>query len=143
MNFLRGKGNSGTCLLKIITQCKQHKLFINKNQLAMKFLCYVERLNRINMLIQKRATGNPAQFAETVGVSRTRLYEIIDELKSYGAPIIYNKSCNTFLYDQPYDVSVSFSVKPLSSMEATNRRGGVFLSSAYLFSGRCDFNFIL
>jgi predicted DNA-binding transcriptional regulator YafY len=107
----------------------------------MKFLCYVERLNRINKLIQKRATGNPAQFAETIGVSRTRLYEIIDELKSYGAPIIYDKSCNTFLYDQPYDVSVSFSVKPLNSIEAANRHGGAFFLPAYFFSGRCHFNF--
>jgi biotin operon repressor len=107
----------------------------------MKFLSYAERLNRMNRLLQKRATGSPSQFAESIGVSRTRLYEIIDELKSYGAPIVYDKSLSTFYYDQPFDVSVSLSLKPLRPDDAKKSHGGAFFSSAYLFSGRCDFNF--
>lgn len=92
-------------------------------------------------MIQRRATGSPGEFASLLGISRTRLYEIIDELKSQDVPIAYDKSGNTFYYEQPYDVSVSFSVRPLKIREEKMIQGG-FFSLAYLFSGRCDANFI-
>lgn len=76
----------------------------------MKFLCYVERLNRMNQLLKSRTTGTPSEFARYIGVSRTRLYEMIDEMRSYGAPISYSKAAKTFYYEQPYDISVSIIV---------------------------------
>jgi predicted DNA-binding transcriptional regulator YafY len=95
----------------------------------------------MNRLIKHRATGSPGEFARLLGISRTRLYEMIDELKSQDVPIAYDKSANTFYYEQPFDVSVSFSVRPLQTREEKLIQGGHF-SFAYLFSGRCDANFI-
>ena len=107
----------------------------------MKFLSYIERLNRMNRLLQKRATGTPSEFATLLGVSRTRLYEIIDELKSYGAPIIYNKDANSFQYEYPFDISVSFSAKQLNTQDEKKYFGGAIFSHEYFFSGLCNFNF--
>jgi transcriptional antiterminator len=107
----------------------------------MKFLCYVERLNRMNRLMQRRSTGTPSEFATLVGVSRTRLYEIIDELKSYGAPIIYDKDANTFQYEYPFDISITFSAKQLNAKDEKKYFGGAIFSHEYFFSGRDAFNF--
>lgn len=98
----------------------------------MKFLCYIDRLNRMNHLMQKRSTGSPGEFAGIIGVSRTRLYEMLDELKSYGAPIAYSKAANTFYYEHPFDVSVSFSIKPLEIPEAKKNHGGASSFSSVL-----------
>lgn len=91
----------------------------------------------MNRLLQRRATGTPNEFASRLGVSRTRLYEMIDELKSYGAPISYSKSVQTFYYEEPYDVSVALSVKSLDADEEKKHHGGAFFVPAYFFSGRC------
>jgi predicted DNA-binding transcriptional regulator YafY len=107
----------------------------------MKFLCYVERLNRMNHLIQNRTTGSPSEFAAIIGISRTRLYEILDELRSTGAPIVYDKQRNTFLYEFPFEILATYSARQLTAKEEKKHYGGTFFSHEYLFSGRCAFNF--
>jgi len=47
-------------------------------------------------MIIRQHTGTPSEFASQLGVSRTTLYEMIDELKSQGDPISYSKSLCTF-----------------------------------------------
>lgn len=103
----------------------------------MKFLCYIDRVNRMNRLLQRRATGNPSEFARQLGVSRSRLYEMLDELRSYGAPIAYSKTVRTFYYEEPFEIQVSFSVKALDAEETIFHTGGTAFLSAYFFSGRC------
>ncbi len=100
-----------------------------KTQLIMKFLCYIDRVNLMNRLIQKRATGTPEDFAGILGVSRTRLYEMLEEIKSYNAPIAYDKTAKTFFYEHPFDISISFSVTPLEELEANQYNGGSFFQS--------------
>lgn len=103
----------------------------------MKFLCYIERINRINYLLHHRATGTPGEFACKIGVSRTRLYEMLDELRSYGAPISYNRTVRTFYYHEPFDIQVALSIKPLSTVERKTHLGGAKQVPSYFFSGRC------
>jgi len=79
------------------------------------------------------------EFTTLLGISRTRLYEVIDELKSRGVPIAYSKASTTFYYEYPFDILVGCTMKPLSRKELVEKNGGVSLP--FLFSGRNAPNF--
>ena len=78
----------------------------------------------MHRLVSRQRTGTPEEFARQLGVSRTSLYELIDELRSRGAPIAYSKSAKTFFYRQPYDIAITCSLKPLSCKKKKKRPGG-------------------
>jgi len=80
------------------------------------------------------------EFTTLLGISRTRLYEVIDELKSNGAPIAYSKTSTTFYYEYPFDISLGCTMKPLSQKELVEKNGGVSLP--FLFSVRNTPNFV-
>lgn len=78
----------------------------------------------MHKLVKHRVTGTPEEFADQLGVSRTSLYELIDELKSRGAPIVYSKSVKTFYYREPFEISVKCDLKPMTGMEEKQYSGG-------------------
>ena len=100
----------------------------------MKVFEYLERISMMHKLVSRQKTGTPEEFARQLGVSRSSLYELIDELRSRGAPIVYSKSAKTFLYRDPYDISVTCSLRPLSYDEEKESYGGTNLFSKILFS---------
>lgn len=108
----------------------------------MKFLCYIDRINQMNLLLQRSATGSPFEFANRLGVSRTRLYEMIDELRSYGAPITYDRCLRTFYYSEPFDIRVNMKVSSLDTEEQIRIHGGAETHSPCFFSGRSAYTFI-
>ena len=91
----------------------------------------------MNRLLQRRATGTPSEFARQLGVSRSRLYEMLDELRSYGAPISYSKAVRTFYYEEPYEIQVALCIKSLDTDEEIFYAGGAPFTPAFFFSGRC------
>ena len=99
----------------------------------MKVFQYLDRINKMHKLVLRRRTGTPAEFAQQLGVSRTSLYELIDELRSRGAPIMYSKSTRTFFYSQPYDISITCSLRPLTYNEQKENTGGAKIYSTVLF----------
>lgn len=100
----------------------------------MKVFEYLDRISMMHKLVSRQRTGTPNEFASRLGVSRTSLYELIDELRSRGAPIVYSKSAKTFLYRQPYEIAVTCSLRPLSEKEGKENSGGLKLFSRVLFS---------
>jgi len=100
----------------------------------MKFFEYLERIEKMHCLIKAKRTGTPDEFAAQLGISRTRLYEVIDELKSHGAPIAYSKASTTFYYEYPFDISLGCTMKPLSRKELVEENGGILFP--FFFSGR-------
>jgi biotin operon repressor len=99
----------------------------------MKVFEYLERISMMHKLVSGQKTGTPGEFAQQLGVSRTSLYELIDELRSRGAPIAYSKSAKTFYYRQPYDIEITCSLRPLTYVEEKESSGGVKLFSGILF----------
>ena len=87
----------------------------------------------MHKLVSRQRTGTPDEFARQLGVSRTSLYELIDELKSRGAPIVYSKSAKTFFYRQPYDIAVTCSLRPLTCKEEKENSGGTNFFPTILF----------
>jgi predicted DNA-binding transcriptional regulator YafY len=99
----------------------------------MKVFEYLDRISLMHKLVSRQKTGTPEEFARQLGVSRTSLYELIDELRLRGVPIAYSKSAKTFFYRQPYDIAVTCSLKPLTYKEEKDNSGGVNIFSRILF----------
>jgi biotin operon repressor len=99
----------------------------------MKVFEYLERISRMHKLVSRQLTGTPVEFAEQLGVSRTSLYELIDELRSRGAPIAYSKSARTFFYRQPYEIEITCSLRPLTCNEIKENSGGENILNRILF----------
>jgi len=99
----------------------------------MKVLHYLERIEMIHKLVDQERTGTPAEFARRLGISRTRLYEIMDDLKLEGAPIAYSRSCRTFYYEEPFHISITFELRPLSYEDTRVISGGQFVRCSPFF----------
>jgi predicted DNA-binding transcriptional regulator YafY len=99
----------------------------------MKVFEYLDRISLMHKLVSRQKTGTPEEFARQLGVSRTSLYGLIDELRLRGVPIAYSKSAKTFFYRQPYDIAVTCSLKPLTYKEEKDNSGGVNIFSRILF----------
>jgi hypothetical protein len=99
----------------------------------MKVFEYLDRISRMHKMLNGQHTGTPSEFASHLGVSRTTLYEMIDELKSRGAPISYSKSSCTFFYTEPFEINVSCSMRSLNHYEEKQLTGGNFFGRVLFF----------
>lgn len=97
----------------------------------MKVFHYLERIEKIHDMVTQENTGNPDEFASRLGISRTRLYEIMDDLKLEGAPISYSKTSRTFYYEEPFHISVSMELRTLNSVEEKTSAGGKIFQSTF------------
>ena len=59
---------------------------------------YIARLQRMDSLIAMRATGTPEEFAYKMKLSRSTLFEMLQEMKGMGVDIRYSSSCETYYY---------------------------------------------
>jgi biotin operon repressor len=99
----------------------------------MKVFEYLDRISRMQKLLELRRTGSPNEFAGRLGVSRTSLYELIDELRSRGAPILYSKSSKTFYYNKPFEISITCKLRSMDKDEEKKYSGGTYFSRILFF----------
>lgn len=59
---------------------------------------YLDRLSDIDKLISKSKTGNPANLAEKFNVSDRTIYNLLNVLKSLGAPVVWNEEKQSYCY---------------------------------------------
>lgn len=71
------------------------------------------RLQQIDQLIRQKRTGNAEELAAKLNISRRQVYYWLEELKSYGLEIDYNRDLKSFVYRKPYEVTIAFTVKEL------------------------------
>jgi hypothetical protein len=69
---------------------------------------HVELLHRVDSGISSAKTGRPVEFAVALGISERKLYDILDEMKSYGAPIVYSRISRTYSYGDDFDIESIF-----------------------------------
>jgi hypothetical protein len=86
----------------------------------------------MHKLLKNSNTGTPEEFAQQLGISRSCLYELIDEFKSRRAPIRYSKSAKTFYYTEPFEIVIKCNFQPLTYQEEKQYSGGN-ISSKILF----------
>jgi DNA-binding Lrp family transcriptional regulator len=90
----------------------------------MEFLRQIERLQLLNKLVREQRTGSPEELAERLGVSRAKLYMILDELKDEGVCIRFNKRINSFVYEDCKGIHLQFSFQVLHPVEEEVITGG-------------------
>lgn len=65
---------------------------------------YIDRLQITHDLIAAGETGEPAEFADRLGISKSRLYNWINQVQELGPTIIYDYKNRTYRYPQPFDL---------------------------------------
>jgi len=85
----------------------------------------IELLQRIHQLIELSSTGSPEQFAKYLGISESRLYRIIEEMKDLGAPVDYSRQYGTYYYTEPFEMNISCTFRRLTEREQKNISGGI------------------
>lgn len=105
---------------------------------------YLELVERVDLLIRKKATGNPPQMAAKLGLSLRAWHYLRDELiEDLAFPIAYSRSRQTYYYEaSPPDLTTLFArllAHPPRSLRNGNDeiRGGEYtdyqLFKLYLF----------
>ncbi len=59
---------------------------------------YIARLQRMDLLIAMKATGPPEEFAYKMNLSRSTLFETLQEMKGMGVDIRYSNIRETYYY---------------------------------------------
>ena len=94
------------------------------------------RLERIDFLLRQKNTGTSFEFAEKIGIGRTTLMDIIDELRSLGFPIEYNYTKKSYEYAQEGRLVFCFSGSNLDKNDMKNIKGG---NASVFFEKPCIF----
>ena len=69
---------------------------------------YFERIKRIDDLIRRKSTGNPKELAYKLGVGERTIYEYINLMKVYDAPIYFCKTRNSYCYEYAVKFNLKF-----------------------------------
>jgi predicted transcriptional regulator len=112
----------------------------------MNFIRQIERLQCLNHLIKNECTGTPDELAERLSLKKSQLYETLDVLKIYGAPVKYRRKLKTFYYENDWSMEINLKVKILTQNEEQKIYGGViknFFKIAFPsdFFGRKEISF--
>lgn len=87
---------------------------------------YFEIMERMDQLIRLESTGDAFAFSEKLGISRRQLYYYVEELRSMGLPVCYNRHSKTFYYSVKCRLKIQITVRELSDSENTDYNGGIF-----------------
>lgn len=68
----------------------------------------LERLQRIDYLIRIKGTGTAAELGDRVGLSRATVYEYLNLMKFYGAPIKFCRFRQSYYYDEDGSFTTRF-----------------------------------
>jgi len=91
----------------------------------MKRLVDLEKLDRLDNLIRRKATGCPDELAKRLGLSRSSLFEFISFLRDVmEAPIHYNKYIPSYIYTYPTKFHLNFERERLNETLMFDVQGG-------------------
>ena len=68
----------------------------------------LQKLQQMDELIARRATGNPAVMAVRLNFSQTTLFAYLSIMRDLGAPIKYNKYKQTYYYEEEGNFVLGF-----------------------------------
>jgi len=66
----------------------------------MNLLQNVQSVDKLHALILQKNTGTPKELAQRLGISRSSLYILIDELNGLNLTISYSRKLETFYYEK-------------------------------------------
>ena len=72
---------------------------------------YITRIERMDTLIRRKATGTPTEFAKRMGISRSTLMESLRFMKTRGANLFYDRQKETYLYEDEQEFFCGYKEK--------------------------------
>jgi hypothetical protein len=90
----------------------------------MSILRYIQRIQHIDDLIRRRATGRPENFAEKVGLRRSALMNYLRELRKLGAPISYCKQRESYFYQEEKQLFIGYTDFEIPKSQQRTLTGG-------------------
>ena len=67
------------------------------------------RIERLHLLINRKATSSPKKCAQRLSISDRQLYNILNLMKELGAPIYYDMAVESYCYE--FEVSFQYGFK--------------------------------
>ena len=101
----------------------------------MPILRYFRKIEHLDSLIRKKATGSQNEFAKKAHLSRSTLNEYLKEMKSLGFPIKFCKHRKSYYYTEEGGITKSLFQSSLNQEEMRQKRGGfsgIYLGSDYI-----------
>ncbi len=88
----------------------------------------LENLQKMHLLIDSECTGRPLNLARRMNLSERSIYNLLDLLKDFDAPIEYSRSRKTYYYTRPFSIDFKISLSVTSNNEVTELYSGTYLS---------------
>lgn len=101
----------------------------------MNIIFKIERLQKLNKLIEQEQTGTPNELSDYLGISRSKLYELIDGLNGMGKKVRYNRTTKSFYYSDNNKLVIQFSLKLISPKELEKIEGGKKMTPNFFMDG--------
>lgn len=89
----------------------------------MNYIQQLERLNKLNRLIELGKTGSPEDLATSLEISKRQLFNLLETLKNLGAEIEYCKQAQSYRF-QEAKIEINFSLKLIKKSESRKIYGG-------------------
>ncbi|WP_460545922.1 DNA-binding protein [Echinicola sediminis] len=84
----------------------------------------IQRIQLLNKLISEQRTGTPESLAKRLGISRAKLYLLLEEMKDIGVEVHYSKRTASFYYSNCERLSFEFSFSVIDGNDCKNIDGG-------------------
>lgn len=88
---------------------------------------HIQLIERIDNLIRLQATGSPDKLASRLGISRAKVYRLIDTMKELNAPVAYDLAKQSFIYTKTVRFNFGFTENELNYREAKSINGGTYI----------------
>lgn len=79
-------------------------------------------IERLDYLIQRKATGTPKELSNKFKLSERQVYNVINEMKDMGAPIVFCSISQSYCYKE--NVSFKFGFLPKQHSILNELKGG-------------------
>lgn len=94
----------------------------------------MDLIERVHLLINRRGTGTPDQLATRLKISKATLFRLIDTMKEFGAPIVYDFLVQTYTYEYSVDFVLGFMIdEKLDEIKGDDIIGGYSVTKVMSF----------
>lgn len=105
-----------------------HMLTVTKHK-PMSTIEKTLKLERLYKLIKRQFVGNTDEYAAKLDISRSTLFNYIEELKIAGAEIEYSRTLRRFVFLNDFVFEIKIKSKTLSNEEMKVLCGGIVIKS--------------
>ncbi|WP_019669623.1 helix-turn-helix domain-containing protein [Eudoraea adriatica] len=88
----------------------------------------LENLQKLHLLIEAECTGPPKALARRMELSERSVYNLLEVLKDFNAPVVYNRKRKTYYYGGHFKLDFRISLSVTNNNEVTELYRGSYLN---------------